>query len=85
MRRAELVDLLFTMKFALSDLGYGGLAGAYEDAEFCVRRASVEDCHRYADFVLARGRRGRVTLVLSPPYVARATAALAALLRSVVE
>jgi len=78
MTRQEVLLYLHTLKWFLSDLGYDCVAGKYEDAEMKLYadRLNQAQCREYADMILRRGRRGRVTLILLPPVEARALVVL---------
>lgn len=60
-------------------------SGMAEDYARRLRRHSftAEHAHQIANYVLPRGRLGRITLVLNPPDSARAIAFIAAVLRAV--
>jgi hypothetical protein len=81
--REEALKLLHILKWHMNDLGFLVLAGEAEDAEFHVRRLPPEKLIEYSRLILPPGRRGRVTLILAPPYEARARAMLVGILRSV--
>lgn len=83
MTRDELGKLLHTLMWALDDAGHRVAAWQYEDAYGMVCQGhSDENLAKFADYVLAPGKRGRVQLVLDPPYEARAKAVLACLLKN---
>ena len=76
--------ILARAKWVMHDMGCGIEAGQAEDAEmFLYNSPTVDDCRARSDYVLPRGKRGRVLLVLLPKPAARATAFIAAILRSV--
>ncbi len=82
MTRNQLEKLLHTIMWSLNDAGFSMTAGAYQDA-YC--RASDPNwtdamLAEYAGYVLPPGKRGKVHLVLLPPYEARAIAVLKTLL-----
>lgn len=73
-------------KWIASDLGQGHAAGVLEDVAIflaCTTGLTCDMCRARADFIVAPGRRGRVTLVLSSRPCARILAFAAALLREV--
>lgn len=83
MTRNELEKLLHTLMWALDDAGHRAVAWKYEDAYHRILHGdSDEVLQQFADYVLAPGKRGRVQLVLNPPYDARALAVLACLLKN---
>lgn len=82
MTRLEAAILLGHAKFSMPFIE-AGMAEDYEGKLY--RGLSVEQAHQLADSVLPRGRLGRVRLVLYPPTSARATAFIAAVLRSIEE
>lgn len=89
MTRAEALEWLFRMKWLLVDEGRSDLAGHVEDAELRMDLRgglgfTVEQLREWSYFVLPRGKRGRIRLVLSDAYGARAMAMLVGILRSVV-
>lgn len=83
MTRNEASDLLRMAKWVMVDTGMTLEAQIAEDAELLLLRGSVEHAHAHADFVLPKGRRGRIWLVLLAPNKARAKAFTAAVLRAV--
>lgn len=83
MTREEARRWLTCMKWVVLDTGHMVTAGEIEDAELRIEALTVEQAHEYAGLVLAPGRRGRVQIVLRPPYEARALSMLAMILRSV--
>lgn len=85
MTREEALRIVEPLKWVILDARFMVAAGWYEDVELRLHTFSVQEIHQFADFVLPRGRRGRVMLVLRDPYEARALAFLAALLRSIEE
>lgn len=84
MPKAEALRWLHRLKWLLVDEGRTHLAGLVEDAEVRVPGFTPEQLREYSYFLLPAGRRGRVHLVLSDAYGARATALLVGILRSVV-
>lgn len=86
MTREEATAWAEATKWIAYDLGHRHAAGVLEDVEVflaCTRALTREMCRQRADFIVAPGRRGRITLVLEPPGSARALAFAAALLREV--
>jgi hypothetical protein len=80
----EASRILGTAKWVMLDMGMTIEAGEAEDAElFLLRNPTPEEARTYADFVLPKGRRGRVKLLLCRPEQARAIAFIAAVLRTV--
>jgi hypothetical protein len=83
MTPAEASRILCKAKWVMLDMGMPMEAHEAEQAELRCLRFSVEDLHAYSHFVLPKGRRGRVRLLLCRPEQARAIAFIAAVLRSV--
>lgn len=85
MTRDEACDWLFKAKWVLVGMGYSLIAADVEQAEILVyqRRVTVVNLREHADYLVAPGRRGRITLVLHRPVEARALAFAAAVLRAV--
>lgn len=81
--RPEARVILLDLKELLIDEHETWLAGLVEDVLVRLLSMDREACQAYADFILPRGRRGRVRLTLSRPYEARVFAFLAGILRSI--
>lgn len=84
MDRAEVLSWLRALKWHLVDAGHVSTAQEVEDVELRVDLgASPASMREYGQrFVLPRGRRGRVRLLLHSPVTARALALLCGVLRS---
>ncbi len=84
MNRQETIEALRTAKWALCDLGQVDAADIAEQAEINLDhfKMTPEVARKLADYILPRGKRGRIKLVLGPPQYARAIAFIAAVLRS---
>lgn len=81
--RKEVSDLLSVAAKVLEDMGLSMLADRAEQAMLRVNRGmSAKDTAIYSEWILPRGKRGHIRLVLSLPNVARAYALIAGLLRS---
>lgn len=87
MTRKEVLCYLHILKFFLSDLDYGCVAGDFEAAELKLFADHITpaQCREYADMILQPGRHGRVTLILRQPAEARALVVLRWLLRNVLD
>ena len=86
MTKEEAIAWAEAAKWIASDLGQGHAAGVLEDVAIflaCTTGLTCDMCRARADFIVAPGRRGRVTLVLSSRPCARILAFAAALLREV--
>lgn len=92
MTPAEAVELLRAAKWVMEDMGLKVEASQADLAELDLanwaRRGEAPErirelCRARADYVLPRGRRGRVKLALWPRPAARACAFIACVLRSV--
>lgn len=79
----EAMEWLHVLKWMLLDDKNIFYAGEVEDIELRLRSFTREDRWAYSYYLLPNGRRGHITLVLSPPYRARFVALLAGILRSI--
>lgn len=83
--KKDVLQFIRQLSFVLADARYISLAQDYEHTVAMLSYAHISPakCREYADFIVAPGMRGHVTLVLAPPEVARAIALLAWLVRSI--
>lgn len=86
MTSAEAEGMLRRAKWVMYDMRLIAEAADAERVECLLASGvSAKTAHKYADYILPRGYRGHVRLVLLSPQRARATAFIAAILRAIEE
>jgi hypothetical protein len=72
--RKEADKILHWLQWFLSDKGHMVDAGMVEDSRFVVNRAPIENIRAFAKYVLPPGKRGRIRLCMTSPFLARVRA-----------
>ena len=85
MTKDEADFLLHHLKDYLAAEGFIWVAQEIEYAQIKIHYLTAEQCKEYSKFVLPPGKRGRIKLVLSTPYLARSYALLYGILQSIEE